>query len=225
MDIAPHQRARVNGSREGDLTERLVSRWRSISATLGTLISFLFILSPSRAANAAECLPGDSDDDSIPNSIEDANRNLDCDDDDTDSDGTFDYLDTDDDGDGILTLQEGGSFQLDSDKDGTFNYLDTDDDGDGVITATEAGTCSTGDCDDTDKDGIFNYLDTDDDGDGIPTLTEGAGDTDGDGIPDYLDTTSGPPQPVPAGSALSRGLLVLGLGWTWLRTTLRGRKD
>jgi hypothetical protein len=149
---------------------------------------------------ASDAMEGtlDTDDDGLPDFLDDTATPKDTDHDgvadvlecelpllgcpDVDGDGLADPLDEDDDGDGLLTTVEQG----DNDGDGTPDYLDDDDDEDGVLTRLEARA-------DSDADGVPDHLDADDDGDGRSTRSEGAVDSDADGLPDYLDAEhSGP---------------------------------
>jgi len=108
---------------------------------------------------------------------------------------------TDHDKDGILSIDEGMSADLDTDGDGIPNYLDIDDDGDNVKTSVEissAGDDPTADgYRDTDGDGIPNYLDPDDDEDGVLSKLEvtlenqdPASNFSAGNIPKYLDLFS-----------------------------------
>jgi hypothetical protein len=145
----------------------------------------------------------DSDNDSVPDSIEKwPNGNFPQD---TDGDGVPDYRDTDDDNDGIPTQQEdpngdGNPTNDDTDGDGVPDYLDPsqtinntkDTDGDGIPDYIECPDTKA--CKDTDGDGIPDYKDTDSDNDSVPDSIEKwpngnfPQDTDGDGVPDYRDT-------------------------------------
>jgi hypothetical protein len=109
--------------------------------------------------------------------------------------------DPDPDKDGIPSIDEGMSANLDTDGDGIPNYLDIDDDGDNVKTSVEissAGDDPTADgYRDTDGDGTPNYLDPDDDGDNVPSKLEvsqenqdPASNFNEGGIPKYLDLYS-----------------------------------
>ena len=161
-------------------------------------------------ANFAQAVPGDQDDDGIPDHTECPTYPDNCPD--TDGDGSPDYRDKDDDGDGIPTVNERGDFNDDTVPD----YLDPDEDGDGIPTLQEityppnAGYWMDLDCDglpdhgsqlppagypDSDCDGIPDYLDSDDDGDGVETSASNPTlDRDGDGIADHhdLDNHDGP---------------------------------
>lgn len=73
----------------------------------------------------------DTDEDGVPDYIEDLNDNNDVTDDDTDGDGVPNFLDRDDDGDEKLTIDEdangdGDPTNDDTDGDGTPDYLDKD---------------------------------------------------------------------------------------------------
>jgi hypothetical protein len=137
---------------------------------------------------------GDSDGDTIPDSIEGT--------DDIDDDERPNYLDKDSDGDSIPDAVEGTG---DPDGDGIPNYEDQDSDGDNVPDRIEvdpdAPDSTPSDTDenndgvddkdskrnvtpgDEDRDGTPDIHDTDSDNDGTPDGTE-AYDLDGDGNPD-----------------------------------------
>ena len=135
----------------------------------------------------------DSDNDAIPDAIEEMNQppltGLD-----SDGDGIDDAVDvdstsgTDANGDGI----DDAFNLLDSDGDGLPNYRDLDSDGDGIQDSYE-------DVFDNDADMLPDYLDTDSDADGIPDFEEAdnlppetGNDADSDGIDDAFDAdTSG----------------------------------
>lgn len=81
--------------------------------------------------------PGDSDDDSVPDSVEGSK--------DTDGDGVKDSQDTDSDNDRIPDSVEAGpdpGNPVDTDEDGTPDYKDTDSDNDGVPDGPGGGGCS-----------------------------------------------------------------------------------
>jgi VCBS repeat-containing protein len=100
-------------------------------------------------------LPIDSDNDNIPDAIENSELNNV----DSDNDGIPDYLDEDSDGDGLSDHEESGitdlcnDVPLDTDNDGIPNYLDDDSDNDLVKDADEAN-------EDCDNDGIPNSIDS-----------------------------------------------------------------
>ncbi|MFO0727445.1 MAG: Ig-like domain-containing protein [Myxococcota bacterium] len=140
-------------------------------------------------------LLADTDRGSVPDGVEDTNKDGKVD------VGERDPLDprddvADADGDGIPDDVEGTG---DADNDGIPNFQDPDSDGDTISDAVEAG-----DHDprtppvDTDNDGTPDYLDTDADGDGVLDANEAGDadlvtppiDTDHDGAPDYVDTDS-----------------------------------
>ena len=145
----------------------------------------------------------DSDNDTVPDSIEKwPNGRYPQD---SDWDGIPDYRDTDDDNDVIWTKNEdsnkdGNPINDDSDRDGIPDYLDPDlkidnakdTDGDGIPDYIECPNTSA--YRDTDGDGIPDYKDTDSDNDTVPDSIEKwpngryPQDSDGDGIPDYRDT-------------------------------------
>ncbi|MFK7985042.1 MAG: hypothetical protein AB8I08_03350 [Sandaracinaceae bacterium] len=132
---------------------------------------------------------GDADDDTILDSDERVEFELD-----TDLDGTPDYLDLDSDGDGLSDALEAGDDDpstppIDSDGDSIPNFVDDDSDGNGIPDAREGDG-------DADGDGELDYLDPDDDGDLIPDAdelgdrTEFPADSDDDGIPNFRDPDS-----------------------------------
>ncbi|TDB65792.1 hypothetical protein [Arundinibacter roseus] len=123
----------------------------------------------------------DSDNDGIPDSVEDTNGNGDPNDDDADGDGVPNYLDLDSDNDGILDLYESGIDPAliasnDADENGVLDTANP------IFTNTPR---------DTDGDGVPDYLDLDSDNDGIPDLTEsgltGFADADNNGVVDGPD--------------------------------------
>jgi hypothetical protein len=136
-----------------------------------SVITMALTLCPSLVLAEEIDLDADDDNDSIPNLFEVGpgypQEFLD-----TNEDGIANYLDNDDDGDGILTINEGITFE----EPDIFTAQDTDDDGDP------------------------DYLDTDDDGDSYPTSIEGSGDSNENGIPAYLDADEFPVVPTPTGS-------------------------
>jgi len=114
---------------------------------------------------------------------------------------TIERDETDHDKDGILSVDEGMSADLDTDGDGIPDYLDIDDDGDNVKTSVEIANAgddpTAGGYRDTDGDGTPNYLDPDDDGDGVLSKFEvtlenqdPASNFNEGGIPKYLDLFS-----------------------------------
>lgn len=160
----------------------------------------------------------DSDNDGLPDVIENGATGVD-----TDGDGIDDAFDVDQtggvDSDGDGMDDNTSPYALDTDGDGTPDHLDADSDNDGVNDGVEAGLSGndtdgdgiddsldidqTGGTDtnldgiddnvapvDTDMDDSPDYLDPDSDNDGLPDVLEGNSDTDMDGIPDYLDTDS-----------------------------------
>ncbi|MBN2165825.1 MAG: tandem-95 repeat protein [Marinilabiliaceae bacterium] len=98
--------------------------------------------------------PKDSDNDGIPDFIE--NKNID-----TDSDSIHDYLDTDSDNDNIPDSIESGiknicnDLPLDTDGDNIPDYIDTDSDNDNKPDLEEG-------INDCDNDGLLNYIDNND---------------------------------------------------------------
>ncbi|GEM_PF-4778311 len=129
--------------------------------------------------------PSDSDNDGVPNHLDDDSDGDGISDEfegstDFDNDGIPDYLDADSDGDGIDDQAETNA---DFDGDALPNYLDTDSDDDG-ISDTEEGVV------DTDNDGHSDFIDLDSDNDGVLDETETAVDTDDDGIANRLDLDS-----------------------------------
>ena len=138
-------------------------------------------------------LDTDSDNDTIPDSVEAGDADWVTLPWDSDMDGTPDYRDTDADGNCIGDAQEGES---DMDADGLGAFADLDDDGDGILDWIEIGEgCALVD---SDGDGTPDYLDIDSDGDGVGDVFEAGtsaweeqpDDADGDGIPNYLDDDS-----------------------------------
>ncbi|UTW47178.1 OmpA family protein [Bacterioplanoides sp. SCSIO 12839] len=127
----------------------------------------------------------DTDDDGIPDNIEDPNFDQDNNPAtqvlDTDQDGDADYRDADSDGDGLLDENErnnpfDASQRLDTDRDGIPDVVDFD----GRLNANGAGG-------DSDSDGVADAVECPD----WPLCP----DTDGDGIFDYVDGDSSPPPP------------------------------
>ena len=138
-------------------------------------------------------LDTDSDNDTIPDSVEAGDADWVTLPWDSDMDGTPDYRDTDADGNCIGDAQEGES---DMDGDGLGAFADLDDDGDGILDWIEIGDgCARVD---SDGDGTPDYLDVDSDGDGVGDVYEAGtsaweeqpDDVDGDGVPNYLDDDS-----------------------------------
>ena len=160
----------------------------------------------------------DSDNDGLPDVLENGATGVD-----TDGDGIDDAFDVDQtggvDSDGDGMDDNTSPYALDSDGDGTPDHLDSDSDNDGINDGVEAGLSGNDtDCDgiddsldvdqtggtdtnldgiddnvapvDTDMDDSPDYLDPDSDNDGLPDVLEGNSDTNMDGTPDYLDTDS-----------------------------------
>lgn len=92
------------------------------------LLALLFALA---FASSALAVPGDADDDGIPDLAEGSLIALD-----TDQDGTPDFLDSDSDADGVSDSIEGA---IDSDLDGYRDFQDRDSDGDGIGDDAESG--------------------------------------------------------------------------------------
>ncbi len=126
----------------------------------------------------------------------------------SDDDEIPDYLDEDTDNDMVADNNEGNDFNFDGVPDQAYTGTDTDNDGlddgyegsdvnDGYDVNDEIDDPAN-DLPDTDGTEDVNYRDIDDDGDGIDTPDEDADgdgdptddDTDGDGTPDYLDPDS-----------------------------------
>jgi len=149
----------------------------------------------------ADRLDLDSDNDGIPDVIENGGSDADGDGvldgyTDLDGDGFADSVDTDDNtipgpGDGGTSLPNG-----DADLDGIPNYLDLDSDNDGILDLVEAGgedadgNGQIDDFTDVDGDGYADVVDTDDNT--IPGVGDGGTaldvpNTDGTGGPDFLD--------------------------------------
>ncbi|WP_370086680.1 T9SS type A sorting domain-containing protein [Ekhidna sp.] len=137
----------------------------------------------------------DSDNDGIPDFVENLpteGGGLPAD---TDGDGTDDYLDSDSDNDGVSDFIEGNDIDFngigdvtslagtDADEDGIDDNFDTID---GRSTANNnTGSRAIVAASLVDDDDIVDFRDTDDDGDGILTSAE-IPDANGDGIPDYI---------------------------------------
>lgn len=123
----------------------------------------------------------DSDNDGIPDTVEDTNGDGDPNNDDQDGDGVPNYLDLDSDNDGILDLYESGLT--------TAQISANDPDGNGVLNGQNPVAVTTPR--DTDGDGVPDYLDLDSDNDGINDLTEsgftGLTDSNNDGVVDGPD--------------------------------------
>lgn len=127
----------------------------------------------------------DSDNDTIPDSVEGGSSPSFPTD--TDGDGAFDYREYDSDNDGINDSQEAGNdpfHPVDTDGDGFPDYQDAVNDGDGNEAGGSNEATDTSNGPDTDGDHIANQYDLDDDNDGIPDIEEGAIDIDGDGVLD-----------------------------------------
>jgi hypothetical protein len=122
----------------------------------------------------------DSDDDTIPDSVEGGDDLTGTVPVDSDRDSVPDFRDIDSDGDGILDSAEGDE---DADLDGILNFRDLDSDGDFIADATEGAT-------DSDGDGTPNFLDSDSDDDTISDLHESLQDDDDDGVLNVLDEDS-----------------------------------
>ncbi|MPR35173.1 hypothetical protein [Salmonirosea aquatica] len=124
----------------------------------------------------------DSDNDGIPDVVEDTNNDGDPNNDDQDGDGIPNYLDLDSDNDGILDLYESGLTPA--------QISANDPDGNGVLNGQNPISVTTPR--DTDGDGVPDYLDLDSDNDGIKDLTEsgrtGLTDANNDGVVDGPDT-------------------------------------
>ena len=134
----------------------------------------------------------DSDNDTIPDSVEAGpvpNQPVD-----TDGDGAPDFREQDSDGDTLPDNVEAGgnpAAPVDTDQDGTPDFQDLDSDGDTVPDNLEQPTAPLAPVSaDADGDGILNDDDIDDDNDGILDVNEGAGDTDGDGVMNQFDLDS-----------------------------------
>jgi outer membrane protein OmpA-like peptidoglycan-associated protein len=111
---------------------------------------------------------------------------------DTDGDGIPDYQDLDSDNDGIPDALE-GAVQTE--------LTGNDQDGDGIDDALDVDQVQGSDTNgngindalepqDSDGDGLPDYLDSDSDDDGVPDVMEGLGDVDGDGLLNHLDVDS-----------------------------------
>ena len=118
----------------------------------------------------------DSDNDSIPDYLENS---------DSDGDGALDYREQDSDGDGTPDRDEVGP--------NPYNPLDSD--GNGIPDFKDMGVNNLAFMADpalwdNDADGVSNDDDLDDDNDGILDSIEGEGDTDNDSMPDRFDLDS-----------------------------------
>ncbi len=161
----------------------------------------------------------DSDNDGIPDAIEDTDTDSDPNDNDADGDGIPNYLDLDSDNDGILDIYESGvtvgggdannngafdnavhtttNTPKDTDGDGVPDYLDLDADNDAIFDLYEGGGTGYTDADtdgvidgpDADNDGIQDSADANDAAFGFPSSNTPK-DQDVDGVPDYRDLDS-----------------------------------
>ncbi|WP_430815424.1 putative Ig domain-containing protein [Carboxylicivirga sp. RSCT41] len=129
-----------------------------------------------------DVIPMDTDNDNIPDHIENPDNNNR----DSDNDGIPDFEDDDSDGDGISDIIEGGisnictDMPLDTDNDGVPNYLDKDSDND-TVPDNEEGIA------DCDNDGLANYIDSFDDcADRASIDVPETFTPNGDGINDYF---------------------------------------
>jgi hypothetical protein len=129
----------------------------------------------------------DSDNDTIPDSVEAGDGDLETPPQDGDSDGIPNYLDDDSDNNGILDLDEAEFGDSDIDNDGLNDPSDIDDDGDAINDIVEFINDQPVD---TDSDGIPDFKDVDSDNDTIPDRAEGNLDSDGDGIPNFRELDS-----------------------------------
>lgn len=115
---------------------------------------------------------------------------------DTDDDGVPNYLDDNSNDNSILDsngmIEEG----FDTDGDGIPNFIDEDDDGDNVLTKNENpdpdDNGDFSDAQDTDGDSIPDYLDNDDDGDGVLTRDEENETQDENPLNDISNSNIGP---------------------------------
>gem|GEM_PF-1497835 len=158
------------------------------------------------ATDLPDYLDDDSDDDTVPDTLEafdtdkDGKLNIVLSRTDTDADGldnAFEGADTNDGFDVNDGFDTGAAGTQNTDAEDEPDFRDLDDDNDGLPTAEE-DVNNDGDPtnDDSDRDGTPNFLDTDDDGDGVKTADEDASgdgnplndDADADGIPNFLDT-------------------------------------
>ncbi len=150
------------------------------------------------------CLDSDSDNDTIPDSIESYNEGIFTNEPlSTNPDGIYNFLTTDSDGNGISDTIEAGQDPLhpvDTDGDDIPDYISKDNDGDGYLDIEEifglltdghlARKCGETWCEpgtpdnpwDSDGDTIPDYMDLDSDNDTIPDKDEIREDSDFDGV-------------------------------------------
>jgi hypothetical protein len=128
----------------------------------------------------------DSDGDTIPDSIEAGDTNLDTAPVDSDSDGKPDFQDLDSDNNGRDDKLDGA---IDTDNDTLGDYADPDDDNDNIYDIDELGPNPLQPLD-TDADGTADYHDLDSDEDSILDSIETHADYDNDGIGNFRDQDS-----------------------------------
>jgi hypothetical protein len=134
----------------------------------------------------------DSDNDSVPDVVEDGGS-------DPDDDGRVGSAAPSVDPATGVPLVGGGLIALDSDSDGTPNHLDIDSDGDALFDLEESARGAT---DTQPKDGVIDVI-SDNDGNGWDDDQEGLAkalpDSDRDGLPDIWDKASGSSQSLQTG--------------------------
>ncbi|NMC71051.1 MAG: VWA domain-containing protein [Myxococcales bacterium] len=126
----------------------------------------------------------DSDNDTIPDSLEAGDADPRTAPGDADGDGMPNFRDPDSDGNGIPDAVESRD---DLDSDTILDFADLDDDGDGIGDVVEIDGNPT-DPPDFEGDGIPDYRDVDSDDDFIGDRDEATADTDGDTTPDRFDS-------------------------------------
>ena len=118
----------------------------------------------------------DTDNDGIPNLIDNCPFTINSNQLNSDSDDKGDACDNDDDNDGIEDSKDAFPLNpnesLDTDNDGIGNNADADDDNDGILDYNDDLPLNPNESIDSDGDGVGNNADTDDDNDGISDIDE-----------------------------------------------------
>ena len=133
----------------------------------------------------------DSDNDTVPDSIEAGstpNQPID-----SDNDGAADYREQDSDNDSVPDQIEAGPDPfnpVDSNADGQPDFQDGNTIGGEIDSVSDGSTISPPASADVDGDGVNNAIDVDDDNDGLLDVIEGTGDADGDGVANQYDLDS-----------------------------------